>query len=47
MVSRRTFIRQTSAGGFGLFLWAGRAGRSILLAEFLPGGTLDPTLIGK
>jgi spore coat protein A len=47
MVSRRTFITRTSAGGVGLFLRAGLGGRSSLLAEFVPGGSLDPATIGK
>jgi FtsP/CotA-like multicopper oxidase with cupredoxin domain len=46
MVSRRTFIRRTSAGGLGLFLWAGRGGGLRLLAE-VPDGILDPSDIDK
>jgi FtsP/CotA-like multicopper oxidase with cupredoxin domain len=47
MVSRRTFIRRTSAGGFGLFLWGGRGGGFRLLADMSGGDILDPTSIGK
>ena len=47
MVTRRTFIRRTSTGGFGLFLWTGLGGPSRLLAEVLPGDSLDPATIGK
>ena len=47
MISRRTFIRQTSTGSVGVFLWAGVGNRSILLAEATPGSTLNPALIGK
>jgi spore coat protein A len=45
MVGRRTFIRRTSAGGFGLFLSASLGSR--LLAEIIPGGSLDPATIEK
>ena len=41
MQTRRSFIRHTAAGSFGLFLWAERGGVSTLLAESIPGGTLD------
>jgi hypothetical protein len=47
MESRRSFIRRTSAGGFGLFLWSKVGGVSRLLAEALPGGTLDPLAVPK
>jgi FtsP/CotA-like multicopper oxidase with cupredoxin domain len=46
MVSRRTFIKQTSAGGFGLYLWTG-LGPSRLLAETVPALSLDPGSITK
>jgi FtsP/CotA-like multicopper oxidase with cupredoxin domain len=46
MVSRRTFVARTSVGGFGLFLWS-HTGVSKLLAESIPGGTLDPMVIPK
>src|SRR5687767_11020052 len=46
MITRRTFIRRTSAGGFGVYLWTGLAGPSRLLAESLSNG-LDPTLVEK
>jgi FtsP/CotA-like multicopper oxidase with cupredoxin domain len=46
MYTRRTFIKQTSAGGFGLFLWSKAGGISKLLAQ-VPGGTLDPHLVTK
>jgi spore coat protein A len=45
MVGRRTFIRSTSAGGFGLFLSASLGSGSRLLAEIIPGGSLDPATI--
>jgi len=47
MQTRRSFIKWTSAGGFGLFLWSKFDGVSKLLAESLPGGTLDPEAIPK
>jgi spore coat protein A len=47
MVSRRTFIRQTAAGGFGLYLWTGLGSPPRLLAQFAPGGSLNPASIGK
>jgi FtsP/CotA-like multicopper oxidase with cupredoxin domain len=46
MQSRRTFIKQTSAGGFGLFLWSRFGGVAKLLAQ-IPGGTLDPLAVPK
>jgi spore coat protein A, manganese oxidase len=47
MESRRTFIRWTSAGAFGLFLSRQFGGVARLLAQALPGGTLDPSVIQK
>ena len=47
MISRRTFITRTSAGGFGLVVWGGLGGRAKLLAEFVSGSTLEPATIGK
>jgi FtsP/CotA-like multicopper oxidase with cupredoxin domain len=41
MQTRRLFIRHTATGGFGLFLWARGGGVSKLLAESIPGGTLN------
>ena len=46
MVGRRTFIRRTAAGAFGLYVWTARHG-SRLVAESLPAGSLDPLQIGK
>jgi FtsP/CotA-like multicopper oxidase with cupredoxin domain len=47
MVTRRTFIKHTAAGGFGLYLWGGRAGSSAALAQAAPGHRLDPLQIAK
>jgi spore coat protein A len=47
MVSRRTFIRRTSAGGLGLFLWGGRGGEFRLLADVPGGDILDPAEVTK
>ena len=47
MQSRRTFIKWTSAGTFGLFLPGRLSGGTRLQASTLPGATLDPTFIGK
>jgi spore coat protein A, manganese oxidase len=47
MQTRRTFIKWTSAGGFGLFLSAKFGGLRVLRAEAIPGGTLDPTAIPR
>ena len=46
MHTRRAFIRQTSAGGFGLFLWAKVGGVPELMAR-IPGGTLNPAIVPK
>jgi spore coat protein A, manganese oxidase len=47
MATRRTFIKRTAAGGFGLFVWSRLGGVSKLLAQAIPGGTLDPGGIAK
>ena len=47
MISRRTFIKQTSAGGFGLYVWTGLGGASKLLAEGFAAGLRDPSSIPK
>jgi spore coat protein A, manganese oxidase len=47
MVSRRTFIKRSSAGGFGLYLWTGLGKAPRLLAQAVPTGSLDPATIGK
>jgi spore coat protein A, manganese oxidase len=47
MVTRRTFIKRTSVGGFGLFLWTGLGSPSRLLAAVGSAGRLDPGTIGK
>ena len=47
MVSRRTFIARTSAGGLGLFLWTGVGRGASLLAERFSGFALDPSRIKK
>jgi spore coat protein A, manganese oxidase len=46
MVTRRSFIKKTSAGGFGLFLWSG-LGKGKLIAQVIAEGFLDPALIDK
>src|SRR5688572_20539666 len=46
MHTRRTFIRQTAAGGFGLFLSSKFAGTPELLAQ-IPGGTLNLDIVAK
>ena len=46
MESRRTFIKQLSAGGWGLFVWSKIGGAPTLLAA-IPGGTLDLLNIPK
>ena len=47
MPTRRTFIRQTTAGGFGLFVWSKLGGAPTLLAAPIPGGTLDAGSLPK
>lgn len=47
MQTRRAFVKWTSAGGFGLFLWSKFGAVSKLLADSIAGGTLDPGSIGK
>jgi FtsP/CotA-like multicopper oxidase with cupredoxin domain len=47
MVTRRTFIRTTSAGSLGLFLCSRLGGAAKLLAQAIPGRSLNPTTIGK
>jgi spore coat protein A, manganese oxidase len=46
MASRRLFITQLSAGGFGLFAWSRMGGSHTLLAQ-IPGGTLHPGAVTK
>jgi hypothetical protein len=47
MLTRRTFVRWTSAGGFGLFLSSKFGAVSKLLAEAVSGSTLNPGTISK
>ena len=46
MQSRRSFLKTTSTGGLGLFVWSRLGGVSTLLAQ-VPGGTLLPGDIPK